>query len=69
MSDGKIMQISDLTVGRDLSGGVRIALGGREFVLAPQEAIKFAGGVLKAAGCNVEFSNPVSPVIRPRLVS
>lgn len=68
MADGKVLQISELACGRDLSGGVFIRLGDRTGVLSPQEAMKFAEGILKAAGCE-RYWVAGMPVIRQRLVS
>lgn len=47
--------IGELRVGKDLSGGVAIELGGKGCVLSPADAIRFGSAVLKAAGCNLNF--------------
>lgn len=47
--------LQELRVERDISGGVRIVLGGAGFVLSPIDAINYGSAILKAAGCNVDF--------------
>ncbi len=54
---GKIARIEKLTVERDLSGGVKVTLGGKGCVLSPPEAVRFAQGMLQSAGIAVEFKN------------
>jgi hypothetical protein len=46
-----------IEVSRDLSGGVRVKFGPAGFVLSPQDAIRYGTAILKAAGCNVDFTS------------
>lgn len=57
---GKIARIEKLTVERDLSGGVKIALGGKAAVISPTEAVGLAQAILQAAGVTVEFKSRVT---------
>jgi hypothetical protein len=53
-----LLRPGKLTVQRDLTGGARIAVGDRSFVLAPEDAVGFARGILEAVGINVMFGPP-----------
>lgn len=57
-----ILTANELKVGRDGSGGVKIAIGGSCGLLSPEQAIEFATVVLRLAGVNVEFSHRLEPV-------
>ena len=46
-----------LEVRRDLTGGARVTLGARSFVLSPEQAVKFAAAVMAAVGGNVTIEN------------
>lgn len=48
----KPMQVS---VERDLSGGVRVGLGGSIGLLSPEQAVEFAVVILKTAGVEVNL--------------
>lgn len=54
---GKIARVEKLTVERDLSGGVRMTVGGKPVQLSPEQAVGLAKGLLQAAGVTVEFLN------------
>ena len=49
-------RVEQFAVSRDLSGGVRFAVGDRSFCISPDEAVKMAAAILKCAGVNVEFT-------------
>lgn len=61
----KPMQVS---VERDLSGGVRVGLGGSVGLLSPEQAVEFAMVILKAAGVEVnlgdQFRIPAKKIFR-----
>ena len=58
----EILQAGQLKVARDLSGGVKIAIGGACGLLSPEQAIEFATVVLKLVGIDIEFSSKLPPV-------
>jgi hypothetical protein len=53
MSD--VLKPIDVSIERDLSGGVRIRLGVSMALMSPEQAVDFALAVLKVAGVGVEF--------------
>jgi hypothetical protein len=57
----EILQAGQLRVGKDLSGGIKIAIGGSAGLLSPEQAVEFATVVLRLAGVNVEFSSKLPP--------
>lgn len=52
------MSLQMMAISRDLTGGVRITIGDRGFVLSPEDAIRMGTKILQHAGCNVAFANP-----------
>lgn len=52
-----------LVVEKDISGGVRIKLGKEGFVLPPSEAVRFADGILNAAGLSVSLTGAAATAI------
>lgn len=52
----EILRAGDLKVAKDLSGGVKIAIGGSAGLLSPDQTIELATVLLKLVGVNVEFN-------------
>ena len=50
---------SELSVQKDLSGGVKITLHKFSTVLSPRDAIALGTAILKAAGCNVNTNEGI----------
>lgn len=53
MSD--VLKPIDVRIERDLTGGVRIQLGGSMALMSPEQARDFAIAVLKVAGISVDL--------------
>ena len=57
-----LLRQETVKITRDITGGVRLEIGGMGMTMAPQEAVKFATILLQAAGCNVTTENgPLAP--------
>ncbi len=56
-----ILSANELKVAKDLSGGIKIAIGNSAGLLSPQQAIEFATVVMKLAGIDVQFSSGFAP--------
>lgn len=54
----------NIEVSRDLSGGVRVKFCDRFCVMSPQDAVTFATGLFKAAGCEIKFEGQAQSIIR-----
>lgn len=50
----EVLKPIDVSIERDLSGGVRIKLGASMAIMSPDQAFEFAMAVLKVAGVGVE---------------
>lgn len=50
----EVLRPMQVSVEKDLSGGVRIGLGGSVGLMSPEQAFEFAMVILKAAGVGVE---------------
>lgn len=66
MAHDEKLRLGQLKVEKHLSGGVLLSLGRDCCVLRPDEAIKFAVGVLTAAGCDANIVHPA--LHKPALV-
>lgn len=51
----EVLRPVQLSVEKDLSGGVRVGIGGAVGLLSPEQAFEFAMVLLKAAGVGVEL--------------
>jgi hypothetical protein len=57
----EILRAGDLKVAKDLSGGVKIAIGGSAGLLSPEQTIELATVLLKLVGIDVQFSTQIEP--------
>jgi hypothetical protein len=56
-----VLKPMQVAVERDITGGVRITLGGQMGLMSPEQAFEFAMVVLKAAGVGVEMGANFRP--------
>jgi len=60
----EVLRPMQISVERDLSGGVRIGFGGVHGLMTPEQAFEYAMEILKAAGVGVEFGKQFPMPVR-----
>jgi hypothetical protein len=55
----EILRSGELKVAKDLSGGVKIVIGGSAGLLSPEQTIELATVLLRLVGIDVQFSSQI----------